>query len=125
MGIVRANFVLTNYTRDRQVPIDALVDTGTTEVIVTSEVAQQLGFDLEKVSRTNVTLADGRRLSVPRLRGVEVHFADRSYLTEALVLGNECMIGLLPLEAMDLIVDLKHEQVIPNPKHPEGLCLRV
>jgi clan AA aspartic protease len=125
MGLVRANFVLTIYSRDKRVCIDALVDTGTTEVIVTPEVAQQLGFDLEEVSRTNVTLADGRRVSVPRLRGVEVHFGDRSFLTEAIVLGTECMTGVIPLEGMDLVVDPKREQLVTNPKHPDGPCLRV
>lgn len=125
MGLVRANFVLTNYNRDKRACVDALVDTGATEVIVTAEIAVQLGFDLEEVSRLNVTLADGRTVSVPRLRGVEVHFENRSFLTEAIVLGDECMMGAIPLEGMDLVVDPKRERLIPNPKHPDGPCFRV
>jgi len=126
MGLVRADFVLTNaFCHDRVVPISALVDTGATEIIVTPEVAQRLGFDLQEVSRLNVTLADGRRASVPRLRGVEIHFGDRSFLSEAIVLGDECMVGVIPLEAMDLVVDPKRQQLIPNPAHPDGPCLRV
>jgi hypothetical protein len=42
----------------------------------------------------------------------------RSYVTEAVVLGNECLLGVLPLEAMDLIVDPRAQQVIANPQHP-------
>ena len=125
MGVVREDFVLTNFYGDKRVAVSALVDTGATEVIVTAEVAQALGFDLEEVSRAHVTLADGRRVSVPRLRGVEVHFADRSFLTEALVLGGECMVGVIPLEGMDLVVDPEREQLVPNPAHPDGPCLRV
>jgi len=125
MGQVYANFVLTNFNRDKRVPIRALVDTGATEIIVTPDVARELGFDLEEVSRVPVTLADGRRVSVPRLRGVEIHFADRSYLSEAVVLeGGECLVGVVPLEVMDLVVDPKREQLVPNPAHPDGPCWR-
>lgn len=125
MGQIYANFVLTNFDRNRRVSIRALVDTGATEFIVTPEVARQLGFDLDEVSRITVTLADGRRVPVPRLRGVEIHFGDRSFLSEALVLdGGECLVGVVPLEVMDLIVDPKRQQLMPNPAHPDGPCLR-
>ena len=125
MGQVYADFTLTNFHGDRSVAIRALVDTGATEVIVTPQVARELGFDLEEVSRTHVTLADGRRVSVPRLRGVDIHFADRAFLTEAIVLGDECLVGVIPLEGMDLVVDPKREQLVPNPAHPDGPCWRV
>jgi clan AA aspartic protease len=121
MGQIHADFVLTNFDRTKQVPIRALVDTGATEIIVTPQVARQLGFDLDEVSQVTVTLADGRRILVPRLRGVEIHFAERSYLSEAVVLdGGECLVGVVPLEVMDLIVDPKREQLVPNPAHPDG-----
>jgi clan AA aspartic protease len=124
MGHVRADFVITNYFRDKQVSINALVDTGATEIIVTAAVARALGFDLEEVSRIPVIVADGRRISVPRLRGVELHFGDRSFCSEALVLGEECRVGVVPLEVMDLVIDPKNERLIPNPAHPDGPLLR-
>jgi len=43
---------------------------------------------------------------------------NRSYITEALVLGDEALMGALPLEAMDLLVDPLREQLIVNPAHP-------
>jgi len=80
---------------------------------------------LEEVSRVTVTLADGRRVSVPRLRGVEIHFADRSYCRRlSFWNGGECLVGVVPLEVMDLVVDAKREQLVPNPAHPDGPCLR-
>jgi len=122
---IRTNFILTNFNRDKTISICALVDTGASEIIVTPHVARVLGFDLEEVSSTRVILADGRRVEVPRLRGVEIHFGDRSYTSEALVLdGDECLVGCLALAGMDLIVDPKREQVVSNPAHPDGPCFR-
>lgn len=40
MEIVRATFTLANYTRDKRVSIDALVDRDAAEVIVTADIAQ-------------------------------------------------------------------------------------
>jgi hypothetical protein len=44
--------------------------------------------------------------------------ANRTYITEALVLGNEALMGALPLEAMDLLVDPRRQQLVVNPEHP-------
>ena len=46
------------------------------------------------------------------------------YLTEAAVLGDECLLGVIPLEAMDLVVNAKLERVTPNPAHPDGPVFR-
>jgi hypothetical protein len=36
------------------------------------------------------------------------------------VLGEECLLGVVPLELMGLIVDPLQQRIIPNPKHPDG-----
>ena len=51
-----------------------------------------------------------------------IHFEDRSYLTEALVMGEECLIGVVPLEVMDLIVDPKLQRLVG--RLPDGPCTR-
>jgi len=48
----------------------------------------------------------------------EIAFANRTYVTEAVVLGNEPLLGVIPLEAMDLIVDPRQQVLIVNPQHP-------
>lgn len=102
--------------------VRALIDTGATELFVTPGIARGLGFDLEEVGRKYVTIADGRRVSVPRLMGVQIRFEDRTYLTEALVLGTECLVGVVPLEVLDLIVDPKTQRLVG--RLPEGPCVR-
>ena len=125
MGATYVQLTLVNMLTRHEAAIEALVDTGASELTVTPEVATLLGFDPEEVSRTNVVLADGRRVAVPRLRPIEIRLGDRSCCADVLVLGDQCLLGFIPLEAMDLVVDPKRQQVIPNPEHPEGPCFRV
>lgn len=118
MGTAYAELKLTNLFSKQSVNVRALVDTGATFMCVTEEIAVQLGFDTSEVTRHIVTLADGRQLKVPRIAPIEIVFGNRSYITEALVLGDEALMGVLPLEAMDLLVDPLREQLIVNPAHP-------
>ncbi len=124
MGLVHADFVLTNLFSNKSVPVRALVDTGSTHFCVTSEIARELGFDVEEASRASISLADGRRQRVPVLRPVEVHFGERNGCLDVFVLGDECLVGVLPLEAMDLVIDLQKQQLVTNPAHPDGCYAR-
>jgi clan AA aspartic protease len=124
MGIIYADITLTNPYLKKSVAVRAMVDTGATHMIVTANIARELGFDLEETSTYSLTVADTRRVRVPRVQPVEIRFHDRTYLTEAAVLGDECLMGVLPLEAMDLVVDSKLQRVTPNPAHPDGPLFR-
>ena len=118
MGATYAELKLTNLFSKQSVTVNALVDTGATFMCVTEAEAVQLGFDISEVAQHVVTLADGRQIKAPRIAPVEIAFGNRSYVTEALVLGNEPMMGVLPLEAMDLQVDPLRQQLVVNPAHP-------
>src|SRR5882757_404480 len=124
MGIVYANITLTNRLLEKSVNVRVMVDTGTTHMIVTADVARELGFDLEEMSTYSLTVADSRRVRCPRIRPIQIRFEDRTYQTEAAVLGDECLMGVIPLEAMDLVVNPKLERVTPNPAHPDGPVFR-
>jgi len=118
MGLTYATLRLTNLFNHRHVEVNALVDTGATFMCVTEEVALQLGFDVTEVSQQVVTLADGHQRKVPKIAPIEIAFENRSYVTEAVVLGNEPLLGVIPLEAMDLIVDPRQQTLSVNPQHP-------
>lgn len=117
MGATYAELKITNLFNKQSVEVNALVDTGATFMCVTEEEALQLGFDIGEVAQHVVTLADGKQ-KVPRIAPIEIVFGNRSYVTEALVLGNEPLMGVLPLEAMDLMVDPLRQQLVVNPAHP-------
>jgi clan AA aspartic protease len=116
MGLVRADFRLVNLFTKQSVSIRALVDTGAMGAFVTWEVARQLGFDPAEVAVQYVTVADERRVAVPCLRPVAIHFEDRDCSSDVLVLGDECLMGVIPLESMELVVDPVRQRLIPDPK---------
>jgi clan AA aspartic protease len=118
MGIIYAPLKLTNLINRQAVEVNALVDTGATFMCVTEEIALQLGFDTTEVSQQTVTFADGRQRKVPKIAPVEIAFANRSYVTEAVVLGDEPLMGVIPLEAMDLIINPQQQMLMVNPRHP-------
>ncbi len=118
MGLTYADLTLTHLFDKKSVGVSAVVDTGGTFMCVTEETAVQLGFDVSEMGYRFVTLADGHQRRVPKIAPIEIRFQDRTYVTEAVVLGNECLMGVLPLEAMDLQVDPRSRQLVPNPLNP-------
>ncbi len=118
MGLTYATVRLTNLFTRQSVEVSALVDTGATFMCVTEEIALQLGFDVTEVGHQTVTLADGRQRRVPKIAPIEIGFENRTYVTEAVVLGDEPLMGVLPLEAMDLVVDSGRQALVVNPRHP-------
>lgn len=118
MALTYSTLKLTNLFNRKQIEVNAMVDLGVTFMCVTEEIAMQLGFDITEVSQQIATLADGHQRRVPKIAPIEIAFANRSYVTEAVVLGNEPLLGVIPLEAMDLVVDPRQQALIVNPQQP-------
>ena len=118
MGLTHADLKITNLFNQKSITTRALVDSGATFMCVTEEMAHQLGFDTTEVSTQFVRLADGRQIKAPKIAPIEIAFENRTYVTEALVLGDEALMGVLPLEAMDLQIDPRNQRLIVNPEHP-------
>lgn len=128
MGLTYADIKVKNlFKTDKEITARALVDTGAMHLCLPQRLAVQLGYDTEEVSQVTVTLADGNQKKVPRIGSIEILFTTaagvRSYMSEALVLGEEPLLGVLPLEAMDLIVDPVKQQVTPHPDRPNVAVL--
>ena len=118
MGLTYADLKLTNLFTNQSVAVRALVDSGATFMCVTEEIAHQLGFDPSEVSTQFVHTADRRQLKVPKIAPIEIAYENRTYVTEALVMGDEALMGVLPLEAMDLLIDPTQQRILVNPNHP-------
>jgi len=116
MGLSHVDLQLTNLFSKKTMTVRALVDTGAMFLCVTQEIATQLGFDSEEAETVRITVADGRSLT--KIAPVRIEFANRSYVTEAFVIGDEPLLGVVPIEAMDLIVDPVSQQLRVNPAHP-------
>lgn len=118
MGLVTANLILSN-PRDSSIePIEvpALADTGSVFLCIPEHVRLQL--KLEVLQEREVSLADGSCVSVPYVGPVVVRFKNRIGVVGALVLGNEVLLGAIPLEDMDLVVNPRTRAVDVNPASP-------
>lgn len=94
----------------------ALVDTGSVALCVPEHVAVQLR--LEELEEREVTTADGKHILVSYVGPVRVRFANRSCYTGALVLGDGVLLGSIPLEDMDLVINPRRQTVTVNPESP-------
>jgi clan AA aspartic protease len=125
MGIVRTEITLKNAydiyrVQDgvikepeiRRTTIDALADTGSWTLVINETIREKLGLSITRTD--SGTLADGTR-SVYNVAGpLEVTWKDRSTICEALVLpdAEDVLLGAIPLEAMDLIINPRTEEVV-------------
>ena len=71
-----------------------------------------------------MTLADGRLARVPYVGPVELRFGNRTGFTGALVMGEQPLLGAIPMEDMDLVVVPKTREVIVNPASPDMATTR-
>ena len=118
MGLIYTDLTLGNARRDDLAPISvrARVDSGALHLCLPAHVATQLG--LEEMDRREVTTADGKSLTVPYVGPVTVRFENRRCLVGALVMGDEALLGAIPMEDMDILVDPPRQRVMVNPKSP-------
>jgi hypothetical protein len=86
---------------------------------IPESVARQLGFDTTEVYSARIKIADASRIDVPVVAPIRLDFANRSCTTDAFVLGDEPLIGLIPIEALDCIIDPTNQRLVVNPKNPD------
>jgi clan AA aspartic protease len=90
----------------------ALIDTGALHVVLPPHVAEQLG--LWRMGYTEATMANGTLVEGEVTEGVYVELLRRQTLVHAIVMGTTVLIGALVLEGLDLAVDCKRGQLLPN-----------
>lgn len=102
---------------------DALVDTGAIPSVLPIEIVQALGLDLIRQERA--TYANNSSENVDVTEPVTFVILGRRVTEEALVLGDEVLIGQIALERTDLMVDCTNQRVIRNPAHPDQLVMKI
>jgi clan AA aspartic protease len=118
MGLITAKVVLKNPRKDALQPVvvEALADTGAVHLCIPEHVRIQLGLD--EIDRKEVTIADGSKRLVPYVGPVEVRFKNRVGFVGALVMGDQTLLGAIPMEDMDLIVIPNTRTIDVNPGSP-------
>ncbi len=95
----------------------ALVDTGAVRSVLPVHVVQRLGLAIR--GQRVAEYADGRKEAVGVTEPLVIELEGRDTLEEALVLGDEVIIGQAALGKLDLLVDCINQRVVPNPAHPD------
>jgi clan AA aspartic protease len=118
MALTYASVRLSNPSRPqlRAMDVHALVDTGSVYLCVPEHVALQL--ELTELEKREVALADGRKHLRPYAGPVRIEFQGRNAFTGALILGDEVLLGAIPLEDMDLVVHPLSQELTVNPESP-------
>ncbi|MDR3333467.1 MAG: aspartyl protease family protein [Treponema sp.] len=123
MGTVYEDIILKNTgdvikARDRLIPehqvriatVTALVDTGAGTIVISEAIRQKLGLVITGLRQG--TLADGASAIYQVTEPVDIHWQDRECTCRAVVVPNAILLGAIPLEDMDLIVDPKGRKLI-------------
>ena len=98
------------------VEVEALADTGSVFLVIPEHVRLQLS--LEEETQKEVTLADGSSRKVPYVGPIEARFKNRVAYVGAIVMGDEVLLGAIPMEDMDLVVSPQNRSVDINPLNP-------
>lgn len=118
MGLIQAEITLKNprLPQVQAIETNSLVDTGALHLCIPEHIMIQL--KLEEHDKKEVTLADGSRKLVPYVGPLEIGFKNRKGFVGALVMGDEVLLGAIPMEDMDLVVIPSKRVLDVNPLNP-------
>jgi hypothetical protein len=125
MGTFREEITLTNAgdvakardgfipeTKIRSLTLKAMPDTGAWTLVISEETRAKLGLAIK--GSIGATLADGSTTVYNQTEAVDIQWKDRGTTQQALLVpdADDTLLGALPLEAMDLMVDPVHERLV-------------
>jgi len=114
----------------RQTTVTAIVDTGSVNLVINEDIRRQLGLSLERPYKAR--LADGSLQTYNFAESVQIQWKDRIVTCQAVVVqegnlrlttskwsgsvevpnANNVLLGAIPLEALDLIVNPVNQELI-------------
>ena len=128
MGKVITRIKLTNYSdlvlqrlkltkrKPRHVEVEAIVDTGATRLYLKPSVIKKLGLVRTDTVRPQTTNGEVIRY---KYEPVELQLMGRRENFDVIEIPENVpnLIGQVPLEILDFVVDAKGRRLIPNPAH--------
>ncbi|MDR2181097.1 MAG: hypothetical protein LBN92_00285 [Treponema sp.] len=95
----------------RETSVTALVDTGTGTLVISEAVRAKLGLGI--IGLRQATLANTAKQVCKVTEPVDIHWKDRQTTCRALVVPEgDILLGAIPLEDMDLIVNPSAQELI-------------
>jgi clan AA aspartic protease len=98
--------------------VTMLVDTGSYMLAINESIQEQLQLPVLETRKAQLTNGSIEEYDV--VDSVELRFKNRQTTCRAMVLPgvNECLLGAIPLEDMDVLIHPQRQELIVNPEHP-------
>ena len=102
--------------KPREVEVEALVDTGATRLYLKTSVIRALGLEKLETIISQTSNGPAKRAVYEPVR---LEFQGRHGDFNVVDVGEKVpnLVGQIPLEYLDFVVDPKHGKLIPNPEH--------
>ena len=102
----------------KSILVQALVDSGAYQMVINDHIKQQLR--LRVIEERVVKLADESERLVEVVGPIEIRFQNRRTVADAIVLPNtsEVLLGSVPMEDLDVVIDPKRQTLAVNPANP-------
>lgn len=119
MGLVTTDIEFTNPQTPNKAPVtrQAMADSGALHLCIPESLSEEL--ELEKLHTRRVATADGTSHECPYVGPIAIKVCGRECYTGAVVIGDEILLGAVPMEDMDLWISPARHQVVPNPASPD------
>lgn len=109
----------------RQMRVNMLVDSGAYMMAINETILSQL--DVPIIEKRKAQMADGSIVEYEVAGPIEVHFKNRKAVCNAFVLSgdSEPLLGSIPMEEMDVLIDPRRQELLVNPEHPNYAVLKM
>jgi predicted aspartyl protease len=103
-------------TKPREVEVEALVDTGATRLYLKPTVIKTLGLERTDTVRSRTSNGDVIRY---KYEPVQLELMGRRENFDVVEVPEEVpnLLGQVPLEVLDFVVDSRGQKLVPNPAH--------
>jgi clan AA aspartic protease len=102
----------------KRMSVKILVDTGAYMLTINESMQEYLQVPV--MEKRKAQLADGRVVECDVVAPIELRFQNRRVNCSAMVLQGdvEPLLGVIPMEEMDVLIHPRREELIVNPEHP-------
>jgi hypothetical protein len=109
----------------RRMDVRMLVGNGAYMLCINENI--QSGLQLPVRERRQCEITRGKWLECDVVGPVEIRFGNRSGTCSAYVLpgDSEPLLGSIPFGQLDVVIDVVQQEMVVNPRHPEGAMHRL
>lgn len=107
-----------NEEQIRRMPVRILADSGCGTLAINDNIRRQLG--LRTREKRVMRMADDSVVTLEVVGPVEIRFENRRSNLDAVVLPGDAepLLGAIPMQDMDVLIDPQRHRLIVNPDHP-------